>query len=132
MVRKTKSIPQALERIAPFTEAVGWDIECLGGGKWHAIHWPTEKYFGGPHLYRAQQMFVRLVWHIAEAHPDPEAVKHAVRWYGDIGKIQRAQKTHYTYIKALRWFNVDERYDVYARPVKAKQVYNNTEGEIRV
>ena len=129
MIRKTKSIPQALERLAPFIETVGYDIDYLGGGKWDVIHWPSEKYFGGPHERKSDRLFADLVYTIELHHPDAEAVKHAVRWSGNIHKLERAGKIKHNFLQALRWFNIDEKYDSHQRRLPAKQVHGHTHVE---
>ena len=129
MVRRTKSILQAVERLAPFVEAVGYEIDYLGGGKWEVLHRPTEKWFGGPHQKKSDKLLAELVYAIEEKHPDAEAVKHAVRWYGDIGKLERAGKIHHSDLQALRWFNIDEKYDSHQRRLPAKQPHGHTHVE---
>mgnify|MGYP003645343722 CR=1 FL=1 len=123
MNRKTQSIPQALERMAPHMEACDWSLENVGSGKWENIFWPTSDSFGMA-TTKARPLFIELVWHLAVAHPDPEAVKKEIRWYGDIAKLQRAQKINYSHLRALRWLNIDEQYDEYDRPEMPVQVYN--------
>ena len=127
MVRKTKSIGQALERLAPHMEKCGWTVEPLGGGKWEAAVWPTiEKY--GVRIYKARELFAQLCWHMAVSHSRPEAVKEAVRWYGDFEAIARAQKIHHKHKQALRWLNIDEQYADAEMPEMPRQVYNEAGG----
>tara|TARA_R110000824_G_scaffold157971_2_gene331524 strand:+ start:9923 stop:10309 length:387 start_codon:yes stop_codon:yes gene_type:complete len=123
MNRKTQSVAQALERMQPFAEDFGWTIESIGGGKWEAMFWPSEEW-SGVQTFKARPLFIRLAWHLAVSHPDPEMVRQTIRWYGDIPKLQRAQKIHHKHLLSLKWLNIDEQYDDCARPEMPVQVYN--------
>ena len=127
MNRKTQSVSQAMERMAPYMEVCEWGLENMGGGQWDNIFYPTEDSFGIA-TTKARPLFIELVWHLAVSHPNPEMVKQEIRWYGDLPKLQRSQKIHHSHLVALRWLNIDEEYDDCEIPVIIPQVYNHTEG----
>jgi hypothetical protein len=83
-VRRTKSKKQAVERLLPFAEAIGFQLKYLGNGYWNERYLPAEKRYGdeGPLKLKTEKVLGNLVRWIRKLHPEGESVRDAVRWYG--------------------------------------------------
>tara|TARA_R100000656_G_C3946485_1_gene127621 strand:- start:704 stop:1105 length:402 start_codon:yes stop_codon:yes gene_type:complete len=105
MYRRTKSLSQALERLVPFAEDLGWEIKKVTDGKWLERLTPAKKWLGdiGPFKAPTIKVIGPVVAHIREDHPEAERVREVVRWYG---KVPYA--LHHRHASALEWLKLKE------------------------
>lgn len=109
--RRAKSLRVAIERLSPFLGDIGKPPRYDGNGHWSEYDELTDRRYRKPTI----KVFRSLPWRIAVSHPDPEAVKSAVRWYGDVDEVARLTVLHWTYESALRWFTLREEWDNFPR-----------------
>ena len=83
-VRRTKSKLQAIERLRPYAEEIGFQLTYLGNGYWHERYLPAEEKYGdeGPLKLKTEKVLGNLVHWIRELHPAGDTVRDVARWYG--------------------------------------------------
>ena len=110
-VRRTKSGKLALERLLPFISDLETNVTKVprykGNGYWMDWSRLTNQWFP----YRTNQVFKQMANFVVRNHPHPEQVKDAVRWSGDVAKLDRTVRLFYSEVSALRWLSMDPRWD---------------------
>ena len=110
-VRRTKSVKLALERLLPFISDLETNVTKVtrykGNGYWMDWSSLTNQWFP----YRTNQVFKQMANFVVRNHPHPEQVKDAVRWSGDVAKLDRTVRLFYSEVSALRWLSMDPRWD---------------------
>jgi hypothetical protein len=126
-LRRTKGLRLAIERLLPFLGDIGKAPRYEGNGIWLEYDELTSEW------YRTQtiKVFRSLPWAIATSHPDPEAAKAAVRWYGDVDDIGRRTTLHWSYESALRWFTLKEGWEDFSREHVQGVIHERTPTELK-
>jgi len=110
-VRRTKSVKLALERLLPFISDLETNVTKVpryeGNGYWSDYSPLTDNWYPR----RTVKVFVQNAWLVVNWHPDPEAVKDAIRWKGDPHALERQVKVHHQDMRALKWLSMDPRWD---------------------
>ena len=110
-VRRTKSGKLALERLLPFISDLETNVTKVprykGNGYWMDWSSLTNQWFP----YRTNQVFKQKANFVVRNHPHTEQVKDAVRWSGDVAKLDRTVRLFYSEVSALRWLSMDPRWD---------------------
>ena len=110
-VRRTKSVKLALERLLPFIPDIRDSVVKVprykGNGYWMDWSNLTDKWFP----YRTNNVFKEMANVVIRNHPYPEQVKDAVRWSGDVSKLERVARLFYSEVSALRWLTMDPQWD---------------------
>jgi hypothetical protein len=104
-VRRTKSLKQAVERLLPLAEAIGFKVKYLGNGYWSERYLPAEKKYGneGPLRIKTDKILGNLTRWIRELHPEGDTVRDIVRWYGPI-----PTQLYWMDRQALEWLKLKE------------------------
>ena len=108
MTRRTKTVKIALDRMLPFIGDCTSHVPKYEGNGYWLDHTPTTDSW---YSKRTVKVFIQNAWLVVNYHPDPEAVRDAIRWNGDPHALERQVKVHHEYMKALKWLTMDDRYE---------------------